>query len=73
MAQAIQSRFSRKVKALRKERGLSQQKLAELSELDYKHIQRLESKRPTDAKLTTLEKLANAFKVPAWKLLQFKD
>ncbi|MFA5390904.1 MAG: helix-turn-helix transcriptional regulator [Candidatus Omnitrophota bacterium] len=73
MAHAIQIRFSRKIKLLRKTRGLSQQKLAELAELDYKHIQRLESKRPTDAKLTTIEKLANGFKVPAWKLLQFKD
>ena len=70
---AIQAKFGRKVKILRKKQGFSQQKLAELAELDYKHIQRLESKRPTDAKLTTLEKLARAFKVPAWKLLQFKD
>ena len=51
--------------------GLSQQKLAELADIDYKHLQRLESKKPTDAKLETVEKLAKAFKITPSKLLDF--
>lgn len=50
---------------------MSQQKLAELADLDYKHIQRLESKNPTDVKLETIEKLAKAFKISCSKLLDF--
>jgi len=45
--------------------------LAELAGLEYKHIQRLEGNHPCDVKLTTLEKLAKAFKIPLSKLLTF--
>ena len=65
-------KFSRHLCQLRKKYGYTQQVLAELTDIDYKHIQRLESKRSCDIKLTTLAKLAKAFKISLPKLLDFK-
>ena len=58
------------MKELRKKRGYTQQKLAELADVEYKHIQRLESKNPCDIKLTTLNKLTKALKVGPAELLR---
>jgi len=71
MRKAVRLRFSKRLRELRKKHGLTQQKLAELANMDYKHIQRLEGKRPTDVKLETIEKLAKAFKISCSKLLYF--
>ncbi len=71
MSQSIKSNFGDRLRKLRKKYGLTQQQLAELADLDYKHIQRLESRDPTDVKLTTIEKLAKAFKITSSKLLDF--
>jgi transcriptional regulator with XRE-family HTH domain len=67
----VKYRFSERLRNLRKREGLSQQELSELSNIEYKHIQRLESKRPCDVKLSTLEKLASAFKMSLSRLLNF--
>ncbi len=67
----VQTRFSRRIRRLREEYGYSQERLAELSGLEYKHIQRLESKRPCDVKLSTLERLSKAFKISISDLLDF--
>ena len=71
MGQSTKQKFSTRLRELRLKHGLTQQKLAELAELDYKHIQRLESKNPTDVKLETIEKLAKAFKTTRSRLLDF--
>ncbi len=71
MGQTIRHRFAKRLRQLRKKYGLTQQGLAELADLDYKHIQRLESKDPTDVKLETIERLAKAFKISCSKLLDF--
>ena len=71
MGQSIRLKFSKRLRELREKRGLTQQELAELSDLDYKHIQRLESRNPTDPKLETIEKLAKALKTTCSKLLDF--
>ena len=71
MASTIRLKFAKRLRQLRKRCGLTQQDLAELSDLDYKHIQRLESRFPTDVKLQTIEKLARAFKISCSKLLNF--
>jgi len=71
MGQSTRQKFSTRLRELRLKHGLTQQKLAELSELDYKHIQRMESKNPTDVKLETIEKLAKAFKTTRSRLLDF--
>ena len=71
MGQSVRKKFSKRLRELREKHGLTQQELAELADLDYKHIQRLESKNPTDVKLQTIEKLAKAFKISCSKLLDF--
>ncbi len=65
----VQVRFSRRIRQLREEYGYTQDQLAEMSGIEYKHIQRLESKRPCDVKLSTIESLARAFKIPISTLL----
>ena len=61
-----------RLRELRKKRGYTQEKLSELSGVDYKHIQLLEGKNPSGATIDTLEKLANAFRISLSKLLNFK-
>ncbi len=68
---SIRRDFSERIKKLRKKHGITQQELAERAEVDYKHIQRLESKKPTSVKLDTIEKIAKAFKMNPSKLLDF--
>jgi transcriptional regulator with XRE-family HTH domain len=72
MEKDIKVSYSMRLRQLRKKYGYTQQKLAELSNVEYKHIQRLESKKPCDVKLSTLEKIAKAFGIPLSKLLNFK-
>ncbi|HAJ57566.1 MAG TPA: XRE family transcriptional regulator [Candidatus Omnitrophica bacterium] len=67
----IVKQFSKRLKELRLKKGLTQEKLAELSEVSYKNIQYLESKNPTCPNLITLNKLAKAFKISVSKLLNF--
>ncbi|MDP8264167.1 MAG: helix-turn-helix transcriptional regulator [Candidatus Aceula lacicola] len=71
MNTAINLKFAKRLRELRKKCGYTQEKLAELSGVDYKHIQLLESKNPPAAKLNTVEKIAKAFKVEPFKLLKF--
>lgn len=67
----VSRKLAKRMRELREEKGLSQEKLSELSDIDYKHIQLLESKNPPAAKLDTLEKLAKAFGISLSKLLDF--
>lgn len=67
----INIKLGNRIKELRKKYNLTQEKLSELSSIDCRHIQYLESKKPNDAKLTTLNKLAKAFKMSLSELLDF--
>ncbi len=71
MSRNIKQKLAKRLRELRKEYGYSQQKLAELADIDYKHIQKLESKDPSNAKLKTLEKLANAFQISLSEFVDF--
>jgi len=70
MSTDIKHRLALRIKELRKKHGLTQEKLAELANVDYKHIQLLESKQPSSPRIDTLEKLAKAFKM---SLSEFTD
>ena len=63
--------LSKKIKELRKKQGLTQERLAELTETSYKYIQRIEGKNPPDVRLTTVVRLAKALKVKPAKLIEF--
>lgn len=68
----INIEFGKHLKDLRKKKKMTQEELASLADLEYKYIQRLESKKPSSPTLNTLEKIAKAFNVSISKLLNFK-
>lgn len=67
----IRLKLAKRIKKLRRKCGYTQEKLAEIADIDYKHIQLLESKKACAATLKTIEKLAKAFKISPSKLLNF--
>lgn len=71
MNTGIEKKLAKRLKELRKKAGLTQEKLAELSGIDYKHIQLLESKNPPSATLKTLEKIATALGISISSLTKF--
>ena len=60
------------MRELRKEYSYTQEQLAELADIDYKHIQLLESTNPPSIRLNTLEKIAKAFNITPSQLINFK-
>lgn len=71
MKSNVNKLISKRIRALRAKYSLTQQKLAELSGVDYKHIQLLEGKNPSYSKIDTLEKLAKAFEMSLSEFLKF--
>lgn len=63
------SLLGKKIRVLRKERGLTQAGLAEKMDIDEFALRRLELKERNDLKLTTLVKLCNALDVSIDELL----
>jgi len=64
MGQGISIEFGRRVRGLRLERRLSQEKLGQLAGLDRTYISQAEAGR-RNVTLATIEKLANALGVDA--------
>ena len=73
MSKDIKARLAKRIKKLRAKHGYTQQRLAEIARVDYKHVQRLESKDPPAARIDTMEKLAHAFRISLAQLLEFDD
>jgi len=71
MEMDIRLKLARKIRELRQRKELTQEQLSELSGVDYKHIQLLESKKAPAAKIDTIEKIAKAFDITPSKLLKF--
>lgn len=71
MKVSIRLKLGGKIRELRVRRGYTQTKLAELADIDYKYLQRIEGKNPPALKIDTIEKLARALKVTPAKLLDF--
>jgi len=63
----------KRLKTLRKEQGLSQERFAELSGISYKYYQQIEAGRKPDLRLSTLERLASAYGLDVWQLLLPED
>ena len=68
----INVRFSERLRKLRKKKKLTQEELAQLADIDYKYIQRLEGKNPSSPTLNSLEKLAKGLNISISKLVDFK-
>ena len=65
----VRKRLMKRLKILRRDRGLSQAALAKKSGLAREYLARLELGRH-DPSLSTLAKLAKALKVPVTELLE---
>lgn len=67
----VTQKFGLKLKKLRKQKGLTQEKLAELAGLDYSYLNMIESgkKNPT---LKLIAKLARVLEVPLEELMKLK-
>jgi transcriptional regulator with XRE-family HTH domain len=69
----IALRLGKRIKTLRKRKGLTQEDLADRSKLSVIHIQVLEGKNPPSPTLRTLQKLAKGLDVEMWELLKFDE
>ena len=69
MNDPIGIKLGKKIKDFRKKRGITQEKLAELTKTSYKYLQRIEGKKPPDVRLSTVAKLAKALKTIPSKLI----
>lgn len=69
MEKPIRVKFGKKLKELRNKRKLTQEKLSELTGIDYKYLQRIEGKNPPNIKLETIARLARSLEVDPSKLL----
>ena len=63
--------LGKKIRSLRRKLDLTQEELAELSQIDYKYIQRIEGKTPPAIKIDTIGRFARALKVKPSELLDF--
>lgn len=58
------------IKKLRKERGLTQEQLAEMIKTSYKYMQRIEGKSPPDLRISSIQKIAKALRVKISQLIE---
>ncbi len=56
------------LRVVRKNRGLTQEELAEKAGIKYKHYQSIESGRKPDVRLSTILKLAKGLGLEPWEL-----
>lgn len=61
------------IRSLRRKYDLTQEELAGRARISLKYIQNLEGKNPQNPSLEILQKLADGFGIPLWKLLRFDD
>jgi len=71
MKNTIRIKLGKKIKYYRNKCGYTQEKLAEVANIDYKYLQKVEGKNPPALKIDTMNKLAKALKVSPAKLLDF--
>lgn len=73
MAQGIRPLLAKRLRHLRQKHNLTQEALSNRSGVSLKYVQNLEGKTPYNPTLETLEKLADGFEIPLWKLLRFDE
>jgi len=61
-----------KIKVNRKKQKLTQEKLSEITGIEIKYLQKIESKNPPNITLKTLAKIAKALKTTPAKLIESK-
>lgn len=73
MEASIRIGLGKKLREIRQKLGYTQEKLADLVEIDYKYIQRIEGKNPPNIRVETIARLAKALKTTPSKLLDFQE
>ena len=73
MSKQVTLLLGQRLRSLRERKHLTQEQLADRARMNVKHLQRLEGKTPSRANIESLQNLADAFEMPLWKLLKFKE
>ncbi|MEI8230588.1 MAG: helix-turn-helix transcriptional regulator [Candidatus Peregrinibacteria bacterium] len=73
MKKSTSEQLGIRLRSLRQKNNITQEKLAGLSRISLKYIQSLEGKCPQNPSLEVLQKLADGFSIPLWKLLKFEE
>ncbi len=71
--QDVVSNLGKHIRILHRKHKLTQEELAGRSHISLKYVQNLEGKTPQNPSLVILQKLADGFGIPLWKLLKFED
>lgn len=71
MVISARKKLGQRIKELRHRKKLTQDRLAEMTGIDYKYLQKIEGKNPPAVRIDTIEKLAKALKTSCSKLLDF--
>lgn len=71
MDKELRLKLGKKIRSLRNSLHLTQEELAEITDIDYKYIQRIEGKNPPAIRIDTIGRLAKALKVKPVELLNF--
>ena len=69
MAKSTLKHLLKRLRQLREAHGLSQEAFAERSGISYKYYQAVEAGRKRELRLSTLERLAQAYGIEVWQLL----
>ncbi len=73
MKQDVVSNLGKQIRNLRRKHGMTQEELAGRARISLKYVQNLEGKTPQNPSLVILQKLAEGFGIPLWKLLKFDE
>ena len=73
MKKDVVLQFGRHIRSLRRKHSFTQEELAGRSGISLKYVQKLEGKTPQNPSLVVLQKLADGFEIPLWKLLRFDE
>lgn len=69
MGKPLLQHLVRRLRVLREKHGLTQEQFAERTGISYKYYQAVEAGRKAELRLSTLERLADAFSIEVWELL----
>jgi transcriptional regulator with XRE-family HTH domain len=72
MGREVCLKLGKRIRALRKKRGLSQERLAEKADITLRHVQRLEGVNPPAVAFDTLDAIAQALGVSLSSLVKFE-
>lgn len=73
MTSHVRPLLAKRLRHLRQKHNLTQEALSNRSGVSLKYLQNLESKDPYNPTLEILQKLADGFEIPLWKLLKFDE